>query len=659
MTNSLADGARVDVKGSGSTHYTLAHDGEVFSCTCPAWRNQAVRIELRTCKHLRTYLGDEVETARVGTAAPPPRATAPKAPRAPKEPEPEPYVEDRELREEREEALQRALARLPVLQDRMQAVYGLRLPRHLAYAIGFLMGLSSEEREMISGSPCGVGAWFLDGALERKLKPKLDERLDHRYRCDPPEMVAIFTGGGDGEHHGLWYEDPEKLPNQLVVNYARDSAETWFDPGTTLLSVFDHRLREDPGTPADAATAKNRAAVLAWLEIVEPRARQAFIDDHGAPQLSRNTDILGGPPPNVPGAERPAWFKGSGSDNTRSAAYRENGPVVREQIANALAELDAGNAARALYLGRELHWLDADEYRAESTELLIRGYKAIGHLAFAEIVRVHHEHRDLESVDVFKRTLPTALPDAVEKNDVDATRAALAAMAPSEPELAAALQTNNTPVLDVLLDYIQQGPFAKNPADAARIVGAAALHHLEHALLARDVKARRAQTLRIWERFGATGRAFSYAVQSSDEALREAALRLANIQWRSTHGTSLLHVAVRIPSPDVVKTLLERGADPLARDANGKTPYDSAREIWAREARLIGVIFALLQSHGGGPPAKVVDKPSGWTVGATVVHKSFGDGVIEALEGKGDDTKLKIRFGVGTKTLQAKFVTAK
>src|SRR5690349_6276890 len=69
MANTLADGDEVQVQGSSST-YTLQRLGTVYSCTCPAWRNQGAPIGKRTCKHLRAYLGDAVEAARVGGSAP-------------------------------------------------------------------------------------------------------------------------------------------------------------------------------------------------------------------------------------------------------------------------------------------------------------------------------------------------------------------------------------------------------------------------------------------------------------------------------------------------------------------------------------------------------------------------------------------------------------
>src|SRR3954462_2445212 len=66
----LSDGQSVEMKGSGSRPYVLKNVGGVYSCTCPAWRNQSVGIERRTCKHLRKLRGDAAEEARLGSALP-------------------------------------------------------------------------------------------------------------------------------------------------------------------------------------------------------------------------------------------------------------------------------------------------------------------------------------------------------------------------------------------------------------------------------------------------------------------------------------------------------------------------------------------------------------------------------------------------------------
>jgi DNA ligase-1 len=63
----LDDGATVEVQGS-SSKYTLSRNGNVYMCSCPAWKNQGQTIDRRTCKHLRAYLGEAAEAVRVGTA---------------------------------------------------------------------------------------------------------------------------------------------------------------------------------------------------------------------------------------------------------------------------------------------------------------------------------------------------------------------------------------------------------------------------------------------------------------------------------------------------------------------------------------------------------------------------------------------------------------
>src|SRR5437764_11201089 len=70
----LRDGESVELQGSGAKPYILKNIDGVYSCSCPAWRNQSLPIERRTCKHLRKLRGDQAEEARLGGAlAAPPR----------------------------------------------------------------------------------------------------------------------------------------------------------------------------------------------------------------------------------------------------------------------------------------------------------------------------------------------------------------------------------------------------------------------------------------------------------------------------------------------------------------------------------------------------------------------------------------------------------
>ena len=72
----IPDGGQAEMQGSGIKPYILKNVGGVYSCSCPAWRNQSLAIDQRTCKHLRKYRGDAAETERLGKALTSPIAKA-------------------------------------------------------------------------------------------------------------------------------------------------------------------------------------------------------------------------------------------------------------------------------------------------------------------------------------------------------------------------------------------------------------------------------------------------------------------------------------------------------------------------------------------------------------------------------------------------------
>ena len=76
----LKDGESTTMQGSGANPYVLKNIGGVYSCNCPAWRNQSAPIERRTCKHLRKLRGDAEEEARIGAALPSKPAAAARTP---------------------------------------------------------------------------------------------------------------------------------------------------------------------------------------------------------------------------------------------------------------------------------------------------------------------------------------------------------------------------------------------------------------------------------------------------------------------------------------------------------------------------------------------------------------------------------------------------
>ena len=75
----LADGETFLMQGSGAKPYELKNTGGVYSCSCPAWRNQSLAIEKRTCKHLKKLRGEAAEIKRVGSSAAPTRKSQDRA----------------------------------------------------------------------------------------------------------------------------------------------------------------------------------------------------------------------------------------------------------------------------------------------------------------------------------------------------------------------------------------------------------------------------------------------------------------------------------------------------------------------------------------------------------------------------------------------------
>ena len=61
----IKDGESVEMQGSGKKPYVLKNVGGTLSCTCPAWLNQKLPIEKRTCKHLKKYRGEQAELDRI------------------------------------------------------------------------------------------------------------------------------------------------------------------------------------------------------------------------------------------------------------------------------------------------------------------------------------------------------------------------------------------------------------------------------------------------------------------------------------------------------------------------------------------------------------------------------------------------------------------
>lgn len=285
----------------------------------------------------------------------------------------------------REAALTRARDEVPRLEDHIRRVWGVE-PPPLCWLWGLHLRLEQAApviRDTVGIHLGGIFDRLLPGGWERRVQPGLDERLHMRFRCDPAEMLTFAMGDSDGGHYGFWFHDAERYAG-VVMNYARDSAETW-PCGAGTLSGYRSRFHYDP--PADDASgfaARCFLDELAWWEDREAEG------SHPIAEMPEGA-LLGGPmcdpPCSLPG-----------TIEARRRTYLDDPDETRRRIREAL-----GSPVQALALGRELHWMDQDAYRDEAGALLIWAYEALGRHALADIIRVHLENRDLPSVDVLTR----------------------------------------------------------------------------------------------------------------------------------------------------------------------------------------------------------------------------------------------------------------
>lgn len=634
----MRDGERVTIQGSSGV-YELSRRGEVYACTCPAWRAQKAPPARRTCKHLRAQLGAAHEDARLGAAVL--GAAKTRARRSAAELPREPL----EVRARRDAALAGALARFPAAAERMRQVYGMPLPRHLAYAAGFWLGLREAERDeawaYLGCGLSGVAEWLTPEGLS--LRPALDERLHFRYRRDPPEFVTVFSGNSDGGHWGLWYDEPRELPRLVAFNYARDDGVTGPCAPTLLGALRKDMTREEH----DPDEWPHAARVLAWLDEVHVHELAAHADEKIGPPPPRGDSNIAGMDPLLDGVTLPEDLVGYRAQQARYELLRGDPGPVRALIAAARRELDAGRPLRALFLGRELHWCDGDALREEAGALLIDAYRAAGRPELAEVARIHIEHRDLLSVGVYDRAEPDPpLVVAAASGDLAGLRDLLAA-APAPAHLRAALACVREPAaLDLLAAHASAELLGEQLTERVdewpRLVryklSTDALRALIDVLLACGAPVQQAFARAL------EAGLLPLALELAERVDPGAADRL---------GITPLHRAAQVGAHEVVAKLLARGADRHARDLRGDTPVDRARDFWQRDHDAGRLLLQLLR-----PPEPAAPTPGPLGVGARVTHPTFGEGIIEACEGVGEKAKLTIRFADVRRSLLARFVRA-
>lgn len=234
----LADGETIEIKGSGAKPYVLRNTGGVYSCSCPAWRNQSIAIETRTCKHLRQLRGDAAEAARIGHA---PADPVKKTPRP--------------------------------------------APALSTTAVGVQLPAPAKEPPLLLAHPWDhltdlAGWWMsekLDGVRAYWDGSRFISRLGNEYRAPDWFVEGLPKEPLDGE---LWL-DRQMFQRTVSIVRRHDASDHWKE---ITYVVFD--------APALASTFEHRQLQLrSWLGSGLPHAR--VLDQHvcqGVDHLQRELD---------------------------------------------------------------------------------------------------------------------------------------------------------------------------------------------------------------------------------------------------------------------------------------------------------------------------------------------------------------------------------
>jgi hypothetical protein len=233
---------------------------------------------------------------------------------------------------------------------------------------------------------------------------------------DPPEFFMIFWGGGDGEHLGLWFDDPSEPPTCVVAYYNNDAYDLEHTPANLWLTLrcrlewhwvgVEEYIEYDPKDLAwyDEALRQHdelREVLESWLP-TEARGRtetgQVYIDRY---------QIDGGEDEDVIGRPVVAYTWGAECIAASEDLYRDPGAddetiwrEVREStgaarwLAEAEQALRDGYPATALKLGKDVWHLAPKEAEVDACRVIVGAYDALGRSLLGEVLEARKRQRD-------------------------------------------------------------------------------------------------------------------------------------------------------------------------------------------------------------------------------------------------------------------------
>jgi hypothetical protein len=245
--------------------------------------------------------------------------------------------------------------------------------------------------------------------------PRFSPLLHWRYSLDPPEFFTVFAGDSDKLHWGYYLDDPPDGPGCVASYYANDAFEL-----STLGDDLFHAVRleveaqfhdceeyrvEDPEHAADyearlARLEGLRRAVRSYATADRPENGERYVEKYQS-AVARAPAVIARTPDGMGVVAPPETYRPLSLADKKLRSFLRKHDDPREIVEEARQALRDGFPATALKLGKELWPLFGKQKAAYAYELLDAAYKALGRERLRQVLRIHREHRNLPSVDIF------------------------------------------------------------------------------------------------------------------------------------------------------------------------------------------------------------------------------------------------------------------
>ncbi len=230
---------------------------------------------------------------------------------------------------------------------------------------------------------------FRDDFDEKKFNPLYDDR----HYNDPPEFLTIISGVSDGEHYGIWVDDPQTSNICSASYYSNDAFEISLKESIFYAMRYNLEIAYEDYKVSNEDTAlaeieKVRDILCSFYTADRNEIGNEYVSKYMQSDLFKRVDVI-----------RTDEMAGVVAPQDKCGTIYKEKPVYEMDVA-AKAEylqmgkksLDDGYPGSALAVARDL-WLEK-KLRAENNKLMSAAYKALGRDKLDDYLQVAIKFRE-------------------------------------------------------------------------------------------------------------------------------------------------------------------------------------------------------------------------------------------------------------------------